>query len=72
MAGQRARIVAAPSTTSGVRVGHESWRGKKSVRRHGRVPVRQAPAVLDWLWLLPGTLRGTVTGSAWQRDGAVA
>jgi len=31
--------------------------GKKSVRRRWSVPRRQAPAVLDWLWLLLGTLR---------------
>jgi hypothetical protein len=31
--------------------------GKKSVRRHCPVQVRHAPAVLEWLWLLLGTLR---------------
>ena len=40
-----------------------SWRhtppvgGKKSVRRRWQVSVRHAPAVLDWFWLLLGTLR---------------
>ena len=31
--------------------------GRKFVRQHRQVQVRHAPAVLEWLWLLLGTLR---------------